>query len=181
MRLVVSAPAGSAAEASAAEGSVSPDSAAGNSACGYSTSSTVDPLAALSALTLFSCSDITLRFLRKTSILCPIFLIQRRATRCCDDPPMGELRAHLRARTLTTGRHLQNALGKARHIAHRLNHLLILDSRGRNHRGGAQVSAAQPRRRADQYQVLHGGRSFVETNHHAHFLLAAVHISSQQL
>jgi hypothetical protein len=43
-----------------------------------------------------------------------------------------------------------------------------------------QVPAAQPRRCANQHQVLHGRRSLIQAHHHAHFLLAAVHVSVQQ-
>ena len=44
-----------------------------------------------------------------------------------------------------------------------------------------RFAAAQPRRRANQHQVLHRRRSLIQPDHHAHLLLPPVHIGIQQL
>ena len=41
------------------------------------------------------------------------------------------------------GGNFEDALGKPRDIAHRVNHLLILDARGRDDRDGAQAVVAE--------------------------------------
>jgi hypothetical protein len=75
---------------------------------------------------------------------------------------------------------LQESLRKPRHVAHGLDHLLVLNPRRRNHRHRPKVGAAQPRLRANQHQVLHRRGSLVQSHHHAHLLLFSVHICGQQ-
>ena len=52
----------------------------------------------------------------------------------------------------------EQAFGKLRNVANRLDHLLILNAGWSDQRDRSQIGPAQPRRSTDQHHVLHGRR-----------------------